>query len=111
MANDSYGLDDAFRREMARVFPDAPLVEIPFDYGLYRCYFDFPSGPPKIHEHDNQPARGLGIFVGDRLVCYYAYESDIGDGWEDPEVHGDSEETRRRALELGANLVIWSLLQ
>jgi hypothetical protein len=111
IANDSYGLDRAFRREMARLFPEQDLVEIPFDYGLYRCHFRFASGPPKVHEHDNQPAQGFGIFVDDRLVCYYAYESDIGDGWEDPEVHGDSEAARRAALELGANLVIWSLIQ
>ncbi len=111
IANDSYGLDDAFRREIARVFPDHPLVEIPWDHGLYRCYFEFASGPPKIHEHDNRPAQGFGIFVDKRLVCFYAYESDIGDGWEDPEVHGDSEDARRTALELGANLILWSLLQ
>ena len=111
IANDSYGLDDAFRREIARVFPDHPLVEIPWNYGLYRCYFEFASGPPKIHEHDNRPAQGFGIFIEKRLVCFYAYESDIGDGWEDPEVHGDSEEARRSALELGANLILWSLLQ
>jgi hypothetical protein len=111
IANDSYGLDEAFRREMKRVFPDNPLTEIPFDYGLYRCLFTFSDGPPKVHEHDNRPARGYGIFVDGRLVCYYVHESDIGDGWEDPEVHGDSEATRRRALEMGANLVLWSLLQ
>ena len=111
IANDSYGLDLAFRREMARVFPDHPQVEIPWDYGLYHCLYDFPSGPPKIHQHDNRPPQGFGIFYDDRLVSYYAYESDIGDGWEDPEVHGDSEASRRSALELGANLILWSLLQ
>lgn len=111
IANDSYGLDAAFRREIARVFPDNPLVEIPFDYGLYRCYYTFTDGPPKIHEHDNKPPRGYGIFVNDRLVCFYDYEADIGDGWEDPEVHGDPQNLRRRALEMGTNLVLWSLLQ
>ena len=111
IANDSYGLDEAFRREIKRVFPDNPLTEIPFDYGLYRCFFTFSDGPPKVHEHENKPARGYGIFVDGRLVCYYDYESDIGDGWEDLEVHGDSEALRRRALELGANIVLWSLLQ
>lgn len=111
LANDSYGLDESFRREMKRVFPDQPLVEIPWDHGVYHCLFEFPDGPPKIHEHDGHPARGFGIFVNDRLVCFYAYESDIGDGWEDPEVHGDSEEHRRQALEMGANIVLWSLLQ
>jgi hypothetical protein len=111
IANDSYGLDEAFRREIKRVFPDNPLTEIPFDYGLYRCLFTFSDGPPKVHEHDNKPARAYGIFVDGRLVCYYVHESDIGDGWEDPEVHGDAEPKRRRALELGANLVLWSVLQ
>lgn len=111
IANDSYGLDASFRREIARVFPDHPLTEVPYDYGMYRCYFTFTDGPPKVHEHDNQPPRGYGVFVDGRLVCYYTYESDIGDGWEDPEVHGDPEDLRQRALELGANLVIWSLIQ
>ena len=111
IANDSYGLDAAFRREMARVFPENPLTEVPWDHGVYRCFFEFPTGPPKIHEHDGQPARGFGIFLDGRLVCYYAHESDIGDGWEDSEVHGDSEDSRRRALEMGANLIMWSLLE
>lgn len=111
IANDSYGLDPAFRREIARVFPDVPLKEIPYDYGLYRCLFNFVSGPPKIHEHDNKPAQGFGIFLDGRMCCFYVYESDIGDGWEDPEVHGDSDAVRRRALEMGANAVLWSLIQ
>jgi len=111
IANDSYGLDQSFRREIARLFPDQPMTELPFDYGMYRCYFTFTDGPPKVHEHDGKPPQGFGVFVDGRMVCYYTYESDIGDGWEDPEVHGDPEALRRRALELGANLVIWSLLQ
>jgi uncharacterized protein DUF4159 len=111
LANDSYGLDESFRREMKRVFPDHPLVEIPWEHGVYHCLFDFPQGVPKIHQHDGQPAQAFGIFVDDRLVCFYAHESDIGDGWEDPEVHGDSEENRKKALEMGANIVLWSLLQ
>jgi len=111
IANDSYGLDEAFRREIARVFPEHPLSEIPWDHEVYRCYFQFTSGPPKVHEHDNRPAQGFGIFLDDRLVCFYAYESDIGDGWEDPEVHGDAENVRRKALEMGTNLIVWSLLQ
>jgi len=111
IANDSYGLDPAFRREIARVFPDAPLQEVPYDYGLYRCLFTFAAGPPKIHEHDDRPAQGFGIFLEGRMCCFYVYESDIGDGWEDPEVHGDSDLARRRALEMGANAVLWSLIQ
>ncbi len=111
LANDSYGLDLSFRREMKRVFPDHPLVEIPWDNGVYHCLFEFPQGPPKIHQHDAQPPQAFGIFVEDRLVCMYLYEADIGDGWEDPEVHGDSEDNRRKALEMGANIILWSLLQ
>jgi hypothetical protein len=111
IANDSYGLDAAFRREIARVFPDHPLQEVPYDNGLYRCLFNFAAGPPKIHEHDNKPAQGFGVFVDGRMVCYYVYQSDIGDGWEDPEVHGDPPDKRRRALEMGANAVLWSLIQ
>jgi hypothetical protein len=111
LANDSYGLDLAFRREMKRVFPDHDLVEIPWDNGVYHCLFDFANGIPKIHEHDGKPAQAFGLFLDGRLVCLYTYESDIGDGWEDPEVHGDSEAKRRSALEMGANIVMWSLLQ
>ena len=111
LANDSYGLNESFRREMKRVFPESPLVEIPWDNGVYHCLFEFPSGPPKIHEHDGKPAQGFGIFVNGRLVCFYAYESDIGDGWEDPEVHGDTEAHRQLALQMGANIVLWSLVQ
>ena len=111
LANDSYGLDESFRREMKRVFPESPLVEIPWEHGVYHCLFEFAQGVPKIHQHDGRPPQAFGIFVDDRLVCFYAYESDIGDGWEDPEVHGDSDENRKKALEMGANVLLWSLLQ
>lgn len=111
LANDSYGLDEAFRREIKRVFPDHPLVEIPWEYGVYHCLNEFPKGPPKIHEHNGKPPQGFGVFVDDRLVCFYTIESDIGDGWEDPEVHGDPDAKRQQALQMGANVVLWSLLQ
>ena len=109
-ANDSYGLDKAFRREIKKVFPDADLVELPFDYGLYHSYFDFPNGLPKIHKHDGKPAQGFGILHQGRLVVFYAYESDIGDGWEDPQVHKDPPEKREEALKMGTNLAVWALL-
>lgn len=107
--DDDYGLDNAFRREIRKVFPDKDLVEIPFDYGLYHCLFDFNYGPPKIHEHDNNPPQGFGIFVDGRLAVYYTYESNPGDGWTDQRVHNTPEEKRQEALKFGANLIVWAL--
>lgn len=109
--DDDYGLDKAFRREIKKVFPEKDLVEIPFDYGLYNCWAQFPYGPPKIHEHDNKPPQGFGIFIGKRLVVYYTYESNPSDGWADPEVHKNPPEVREKALKFGANLLIWVLSQ
>jgi hypothetical protein len=109
-ANDSYGLDKAFRREMKRVFPDKELVELPFDHGIYQCYYNFPNGLPKIHQHDGKPPQGFGIFHEERLVVFYVYESDIGDGWEDPQVHKDPPEKRDAALRMGVNIITWALL-
>lgn len=80
-ANDSYGLDKAFRREMKKVFPNNELVELPFNHGIYHSYYDFPDGLPKIHKHEGKPAQGFGIFYENRLIVFYVYESDIGDGW------------------------------
>ncbi len=107
--DDDYGLDKAFRREIKKVFPDKELVEIPFDYGLYHCVFNF-NGPPKIHEHDNKPPRGFGIFIEGRLCLYYTYESNPGDGWADPEVHNDPPEKRVEALKFGVNIITWALI-
>jgi len=107
--DDDYGLDKAFRREIKRLYPDNNLVELPFDFGLYHCFYDFPGGPPKIHEHDNKRAQGFGLFINGRLSIYYTYESNPGDGWCDPEVHGDSPEKREEALRFGVNLVVWVL--
>jgi len=107
--DDDYGLDKAFRREIKKVFPDKELVEIPFDYGLYHCVFNF-DGPPKIHEHDNKPPRGFGIFIEGRLCLYYTYESNPGDGWADPEVHNDPPEKRVEALKFGVNIITWALI-
>jgi hypothetical protein len=103
--SDNYGLNDFIRREMKRVFPETDFVELPFDHPVYHQKFDFNQGLPKIHEHDDKPPQGFGIFIENRLVCYYDYECDLGDGWEDPEVHGDSETTRLKALQMGANIV------
>ncbi|MEW6702264.1 MAG: DUF4159 domain-containing protein [Bacteroidota bacterium] len=108
--DDDYGLDKAFRREIKKVFPDKDLIEIPFNYGLYNCMFDFTSGPPKTHEHNNNPPRGYGIFVNGRLSVYYTFESNPSDGWVDPEVHKDPPEKREEALKFGTNIVVWALM-
>ncbi len=110
-ADDDYGMDKSFRREMKRVYPDAELVELPYSYGLYHCLFDFPNGPPKTHEHDNKPAQGFGIISGGRLVVYYTYEANPSDGWADAEVHKDPEEKRIEALRFGTNILVWALTQ
>lgn len=110
-ADDDYGLDKAFRRELKKVFPDKELKELPFDYGLYNCLFDFKSGPPKTHEHDNKPPRGFGLFIGERLALYYTYESNPSDGWVDAEVYNDPPAKREEALKFGTNIIIWALTQ
>ena len=110
-ADDNYGLDESFRREMREVFPDAELTEIPADHPLYHVLYDFPQGIPKVHEHDGNAPQGLGIFYGGRLVVFYSYETDLGDGWEDEGVHDDSPETREQALRMGVNLFLYALGQ
>ena len=108
-ADDNYGMDESFRREIARVFPERPLVEVPLDHPIYHILSAFPQGIPKIHEHDGLPAQGFGIFIGDRLAVFYSYQSDLGDGWEDPDVHGDPEELRQAALRMGVNLFVYAV--
>jgi Domain of unknown function (DUF4159) len=102
--DDNYGMDQSIRRELARLFPGEKMVEVPLDHPIYHLVYDFPRGIPKIHEHDKKPAQGLGIFLDGRLVVYYSYQSDLGDGWEDPEVHHDPPEKREAALRMGVNL-------
>lgn len=108
-ADDNYGMDSSFRREIKKVFPESPLVELPFDHSIYHSWYDFPEGLPKIHEHDGKSAQGFGIFYNDRLVVFYTYECDLGDGWEDPEVHNDPPEKREQAFQMGIN-IIWYVL-
>jgi len=107
--NDSYGMDQGVRREIKLLFPDRPLVELPFSHPIYHCYYDFPNGLPKIHEHDNNPPQGFAILDGERVILFYAYESDIGDGWEDPQVHNDPPAKREAALRMGVNLACYAL--
>lgn len=108
-ADDNYGMDSSFRREIKKVFPDSPLTELPFDHPIYHCFYDFPNGLPKIHEHDAKPAQGFGIFYENRLVVFYTYECDLGDGWEDPDIHNDPPEKREAALKMGVNIVVYCL--
>jgi hypothetical protein len=108
-ADDDYGMDKAFRREIKKVFPDKDLIELPFSFGLYHCQYDFPNGPPKVHAHDDKPAQGFGMFHNNRLVLYYTYESNPSDGWNDPEVHNDTPEKHLESLRFGTNIVVWAL--
>lgn len=103
--DDCYGLDPFIRREMKRLLPEYEFVELPVNYPIYNQKFKFPYGLPKIHEHDNKPAQGFGIFHNGRLIVYYTYETDLGDGWEDIEVHNNPIEVRLKALQMGANII------
>jgi hypothetical protein len=109
-ADDNYGMDKSFRKEIRKVFPDRELVEVPFDHPIYHVVYDFPQGPPKIHEHDGKPAQGFGIFDDNgRLMVFYTYQSDIGDGIEDPEVHKDPPELREQAMRMAINVLFYAL--
>lgn len=110
LANDSYGLKKAFVREMKKLFPDQEPREIPFNHGIFDCYYKFPNGLPKIHKHDGKPPQLFGWFVGDRLAVVLTFESDIGDGWEDPQVHNDPPDKRTAALQMGTNILTWALM-
>jgi hypothetical protein len=110
-ADDNYGMDPSIRRELARLFPGQPLVEVPLDHPIYHLVYDFPKGIPKIHQHDGKPAQGFGIFLHGRLAVFYSYQTDLGDGWEDPEVHGDPPEKREAALRMGVNLFTYAVGQ
>jgi hypothetical protein len=109
--DDDYGLDNAIRREMNKVFPEKDFLELQFDYGLYDVFYQFEFGPPKTHEHDKYPPKGFGIFVNKRLAVYYTYESNPSDGWADERVHNNSPEKRDEALKFGTNIVVWALSQ
>lgn len=103
--SDNFGIDKFVRLAMKKVFPELEFIELPFSHPIYHQKFDFPNGLPKIHEHDGKPAQGFGLIYQGKLVCFYDYECDLGDGWEDPTVHNDPQETRTKALKMGANIV------
>jgi len=107
--DDNYGMDKFVRIELKKVFPELELVEVPFTHPIYHQKFDFPNGLPKIHEHDAKPAQGFGLFYEGRLVVFYSFECDLGNGWEDKRVHNDPEEKRQQALKMGANILAYCL--
>jgi hypothetical protein len=105
--DDNYGLDKFLRLELKKVFPELELIEVPYNHAVYHQKFNFDKGLPKIHEHDGKPAQGLGLIYEGRLIVYYSFESDLGNGWEDARVHNDPEEKRQQALRMGANLIAY----
>ncbi len=109
-ADDDYGMDKSFRREMKKVFPELDWVELPFSHSIFHTAFDFPNGLPKIHKHDGGPPHGLGLFYEGRLVVFYSLNTDISDGCEDPDIHNDPPEIRENALKMGTNILIWALI-
>jgi hypothetical protein len=108
--DDNYGLDESIRREMKKVFPELRFVELPFNHPIYHQKFDFPTGLPKIHEHDGKPAQGFGLIYKGRLVCFYTYETDLGNGWENPETYNDPPEKRELALKMGVNILQYAFM-
>ena len=107
--DDDYSFDKAIRREMKKVFPENNFVELPFSHHIYNIMYDFSSGPPKTHKHDENPPQGFGIFLEKRLAVYYTFESNPSDGWADPEVHKDPPNKREEALRFGTNILLWAL--
>ncbi len=105
--SDNYGIDSYIRREMKKIFPGLEFTEVPYDHPIYHQNYNFKQ-LPKIHEHDNKPAQGFGIFYKGRLICFYDYQCDLSDGWEDSSVHNDPEEIRLKALQMGANIIAYA---
>lgn len=110
-ADDDYGMDPHFRREMKKVFPDLEWVELPFSHPIFDVHFRFPNGLPKVHKHDGGPPRAYGLFFEGRMVAFYSHNTDISDGCEDADIHEDPPEVRRAALEMGTNILLYALLQ
>ena len=103
--DDNYGMDQYVKKEIKKIFPNVALVEIPANHSIFQKPYSFPSGLPKIHEHDGKRPQAFGIFIENKLVLLYTYECDLGDGWEDAEVNNDSQEIREKALKMGANII------
>ena len=109
--DDNYGMDKFIRPQMKKVFPELDFLELPFTHPIYHQQYDFDNGLPKVHKHDEKPPQGFGLIFKGRLVCFYSYESDLGDGWEDFEIHKDSDATRLKALKMGANILQYAFTQ
>ena len=109
--DDNYGMDKYVREEILKVFPELQWVELPYNHPIYHQKYDFPNGLPKIHEHDNKTPQGFGLFYENRLICFYSFECDLGDGWEDGSVHNDPYENRLKALKMGANIIQFVFMQ
>ncbi len=109
--DDNYGFDQFVRLELKKVFPELEFVELPFNHPIYHQKFKFDDGLPKIHEHDGKPAQGFGLLYKGRLICFYSYESDLGNGWEDQSIYNDPEEVRTQALKMGANIISFAFTQ
>jgi hypothetical protein len=103
--DDNYGMDGFVRAELKKVFPEYPLAELPSNHPIFKSHYQFPNGLPKIHEHDGKKPQAFGVIIDGRLVCLYTYETDLSDGWEDPQVHNDTPEKRKQALQMGANML------
>ena len=110
-ADDNYGMDASFRREIKRVFPNKDLIHLPHDHPVFHIYYSLPKGLPKVHEHDNKPPQALALFEDERMILLYTYESDLGDGWEDASVHQDPWPVREAALKMGVNIIYFALTQ
>ena len=110
-ADDDYGMDKFFRKEIKKVFPNQELLEIPFSHEIYDSHYNYPNGLPKIHEHGGGPPHGYGIFYEGRMVVFYSFNTNISDGWAHPNVHGDPLEVRQKAFEMGTNIIVYALTQ
>lgn len=108
-ADDDYGMDESFRREMKKLFPKEELKELPFNHKIYSAHYSFPKGLPKIHEHDSKPPQGFGIWYQGRLCVYYTYETNISDGWADPREHDDPQDKREESFRMGTNIIVYVL--
>lgn len=108
--SDNYGMDSFIRIQLKKIFPELDLIELPFSHPIYHQKYEFPKGLPKIHEHDKKAPQGFGLIYKGKLICFYDFECDLGDGWESPEIHNDSQEARNNALKMGANIISYAFM-
>jgi len=108
--SDNYGMDSFIRIQLKKIFPELDLIELPFSHPIYHQKYEFPKGLPKIHEHDKKAPQGFGLIYKGKLICFYDFECDLGDGWESQEIHNDSQEARNNALKMGANIISYAFM-